>query len=67
MDKREDSLNMLPDLIGSSLHATIIAVALPDKQGKINDFRYEFANGQELRSIPSADFKNKLMVFLSDV
>jgi signal transduction histidine kinase len=62
MDKREDSLNMLPDLIGSSLHATIIAVALPDKQGKINDFRYEFANGQELGSIPSADFKNKLIV-----
>src|SRR5437870_126199 len=62
MDKRQESFNMLPDLIGSSLHATIIAVALPDKQGKINDFRYELADGQELGSISGADFKHKLIV-----
>jgi signal transduction histidine kinase len=62
MDKREKSLNILPDHIGNSLHATIMAIALRDKRGKINDFKYVLADGQELASIPSADFKHKLIV-----
>jgi signal transduction histidine kinase len=62
MKTKENSFNIVPDLTDHSLHAVITAIAIRDKEGKINDFRYLFADGQELESNSAADFKRKLIV-----